>query len=132
MATLYPTLNGKMVKREDCAAIIDTAMTDTGYWAEGRNIVVNGEEAEIESIAIRPHRREGIPFPNGDPRNDWQTITPQRIASTLADIMASNKAPTWLRVRLVEMVDQGDLAGADAEEADCILQLCMFSEIVFG
>lgn len=117
--------------------IMSLSLFDGGssYWAEARNIDVSGVgPSDLVSFDIRPHRHEGLPFTKGDPRNGWKTITPEVVEQAIQKIIAPGAK--LVNERHVSTISDAyrlrDAGVTDIEDADVIIQIAAFGEIVFG
>jgi hypothetical protein len=128
----------------ECASQLTNAIEGgIDYWAEGRNFkrVPKGEELSgfYNGCDIKPKDTgEGDPYPEGDPRNGWQTLTLDRVAEAIELILACDMI---VDKRLVDTGIAQDIRAnwadpeecrGDAETADCIIQVACFGEVVFG
>lgn len=111
-------------------SLLETALLGN-EWAESRN--ANHTGFGTRSAQVRPHRAEGKPFDEGDMRNDWQTVARGRLEGALQEIVGGEvEINPALRAILRDAVVQGDPSVLGLDEADAVLQVALFGEIVFG
>lgn len=107
--------------------------TGIGYWAEARNIITS-EDHGCLSAEIRPRRdEEGLPYEDGDPRNDWQRIDAKVMEAAMLRVINENLCNKTLREWILsDYLDPVNCGYLDAETSDVVIQVAVFGEIVFG
>lgn len=124
----------------DLAAKHERLMHDTlttaieggiNYWAKGRSFE-RLKDLTYVSCEIRPDPSEGLPYPDGDPRNGWQRVDAARIEAAMLRIIQEKICAAHIREWVTKDYLDPDTCAGDADSADAVIQIALFGEIVFG
>lgn len=103
--------------------VFETSMP--GNWAFYKDKKLDGN-GNWRELTIKPDCR---PFEEGDPRNDWKTITRVEIEAAIEKILF--EAPAYGNGLLKAAVVGNDASYIDYTIADAIVQTACFGEVVF-